>query len=104
MWHKHNVRLLSPRVQDAGCVELDEEVDAVASLPAGRIASFFYLKHATMATWSRGLAAHMEPREVELLSSEKAACCTPRDLPHLGRSFCCESTRKHKPLVPFLPS
>ena len=70
VWHTNNTHkmyVLSPGVQDAGCVELDEEADSVASLPAGKIASFFYLKHATMATWSRGLAAHMEPREVDLL-------------------------------------
>ena len=47
-------------------MELDDEADAVTTLPAGRIASFFYLKHSTMATWSHGLAAHMEPREVSL--------------------------------------
>ena len=47
-------------------MEVDEESDAVASLPAGRIASDFYLKHSTMATWSLGLRAHMAPEHVSL--------------------------------------
>ena len=54
-------------------MEIDEETDAITSLPAGRIASAFYLKHATMAVWSKGLAAHMSPDQVSVAHSRAFA-------------------------------
>ena len=54
--------------QDAGCVEVDEESgpSSVRTQMMGRVASFYYLKHATMAHLSRALRPGMPIPEVGL--------------------------------------
>ncbi|PRW32956.1 activating signal cointegrator 1 complex subunit 3 isoform B [Chlorella sorokiniana] len=47
-------------LQDAGCLEVDEETGAVQSLAMGRIASFYYMRHQTMATFAQALGPGMD--------------------------------------------
>ena len=47
-------------LQEAGCVELGETEDTVSMLPAGRIASFYYLKYTTMGFFREVLGPHMD--------------------------------------------
>ncbi|KAK9785880.1 hypothetical protein WJX73_006814 [Symbiochloris irregularis] len=51
-------------LQGAGCVIVEEEDQTVETTPMGKIASLYYLKHSTMAGFSRGLRAGMTPAEV----------------------------------------
>jgi activating signal cointegrator complex subunit 3 len=61
-------------LEEAGCVVLggagdDDDDDRdnegrVAGTTVGRIASFYYLDHSTMATFSRGLDADMDVGDV----------------------------------------
>ena len=54
-----------PSAQDAGCIEVDDQAGGtVAPLTIGRVASFYYLKHATMAHLSRALRPGMAVAEV----------------------------------------
>lgn len=48
-------------LQEAGCVTLEPEAEGggVEATPAGRIASFYYLDHHTMAMFAYGLRAGM---------------------------------------------
>ena len=50
-------------LSEAGCLEIDEE-GGVACLTPGRIASFYYLKHETMAEFTRGLGPGMDVKGV----------------------------------------
>jgi activating signal cointegrator complex subunit 3 len=42
-------------LQDAGCLRVEPSDGAVHTLPLGRLASLYYLKHQTMATFSKKL-------------------------------------------------
>ncbi|KAL4422681.1 hypothetical protein ABPG75_008878 [Micractinium tetrahymenae] len=50
------------QLQDAGCLEVDEETGAVQCLTMGRIASFYYMRHQTMATFAQQLGPGMDVR------------------------------------------
>jgi len=52
--------------QGSGCVAVGEE-QAVAPLTVGRIASLYYLKHQTMAGFTRGLQPNMAVPDVRTL-------------------------------------
>ncbi len=52
--------------QASGCVAVGEE-QAVAPLTVGRIASLYYLKHQTMAGFTRGLQPDMAVPDVRML-------------------------------------
>lgn len=43
------------KLQDCGCIEIDDETGAVEALHLGRIASFYYLSHKTMKIFSTTL-------------------------------------------------
>ena len=66
--------------QDAGCVEVDEEggPGSVRAQMMGRVASFYYLKHATMAHLSRALRPGMPLPEVGALAAA-LLCDVPKD-------------------------
>lgn len=46
-------------LEDAGCLSISSEDGSIESLTPGRIASFYYLQHATMATFRQELRAGM---------------------------------------------
>lgn len=56
-------------VQDAGCITMDEQ-EAVSATMAGRIASFYYLRHETMDLFMHHLHADADLATVlKILSS-----------------------------------
>lgn len=51
-------------LMEAGCVSLDEDSGQVSSLPAGRVASTYYLRHETMAIFQERLSSGMSAKDV----------------------------------------
>ena len=70
-------------IQDAGCLVVDEE-DQVEPQMFGQVASFYYLKHQTMAVFAKNLSAGLgvpkvslaDPRAVLLAPAPMTVCCT----------------------------
>jgi activating signal cointegrator complex subunit 3 len=50
-------------MQEAGCVEVGDD-DSVAPTTMGRVASFYYLRHETLALFARSLTADMTVPQV----------------------------------------
>lgn len=62
-------------VQDAGCLVVDEE-DQVEPQMFGQVASFYYLKHQTMAVFAKNLTAGLGvPKVIALQASAGGFCC-----------------------------
>lgn len=57
-----------PRRQESGCVALHED-QRVEALTVGRVASFYYLKHQTMAGFTQGLQPDMGVADVRIAST-----------------------------------
>jgi activating signal cointegrator complex subunit 3 len=49
---------------DAGCLSMDEESGEIDALPPGRLASQYYLRYETMATFTEVLRPGMAPQDV----------------------------------------
>ena len=69
--HSEINEFLSTMVEDslndlvhAGCVELEDDSDAVHSTPMGRVASDYYLKHLTLGVFSDSMHDRMEVEEL----------------------------------------
>ncbi|KAL6761039.1 Sec63 domain-containing protein [Haematococcus lacustris] len=57
-------------LQAAGCCSLGEEEDSVGATALGRVASFYYLQHATMEVFSRSLQPDMQlPQVLQVMCS-----------------------------------
>lgn len=52
------------QLQDCGCIEIDDETEAISALHLGRIASFYYLSHKTMKIFSSTLQGDMNQCDV----------------------------------------
>merc|ERR1719375_738307 len=70
-WPWGGNEFLSTMVEDslndlvhAGCVELEDDSDAVHSTPMGRVASDYYLKHLTLGVFSDSMHDRMEVEEL----------------------------------------
>lgn len=70
-------------IQDAGCLVVDEE-DQVEPQMFGQVASFYYLKHQTMAVFAKNLTAGLgvpkvtlaTPRAMSIALALMKVCCT----------------------------
>lgn len=51
-------------LEDAGCISYDYETGELYSLPAGQIASLYYLKHETLAIFKKRLTSGMKPKDI----------------------------------------
>lgn len=59
-------------VQTAECIEIGEDESTITPTTMGRVASFYYLKHASMASFAQGLKAGMTADEVHPLGSDSS--------------------------------
>ena len=58
------------KLQEAGCIKIDDESDFVLSQPQGRIAAFYYLHYETMSHFNEKMHEYMDVREtLDILSS-----------------------------------
>lgn len=80
------------RVQDAGCIEMDEQ-DGVAATMAGRIASFYYLQHETMDLFMHHIHADADLAAVlKILASSPEYDELPVRTRHRGRPHAAKRT------------
>jgi len=56
-------------LEKAGCIKVDEEEGKLEALTMGRIASFFYLKHQTMAMFTDNLSKDSDMRALMQVST-----------------------------------